>query len=113
MTDRSLKAELARTGMKTFFAALANSADIAKNLRLPYFKMVIDTLKQGWTKSIPLAYTANSFKMVNAATVNGNTDFGVLPVGQSTGLVHDIPTVEDVIRRIVDQAEEVSEDFLE
>jgi len=36
-----------------------------------------------------LAYTANSFKQVNAATVNGDTDFGVLPVGQSAGLIHD------------------------
>jgi enoyl-[acyl-carrier protein] reductase II len=96
-----------KRGLK-IFAALTNSADIARNLKLPYFKMVLDTLKQGWKKSISLAYTANSFKMVNAATVNGNTDFGVLPAGQSTGLIHDIATVEEVINRIVAQAEEVS-----
>jgi enoyl-[acyl-carrier protein] reductase II len=96
-----------RRGLNVF-AAFSNAADIARNLKLPFIRMFVDSLKQGLKKSISLAYTANSFKMVNAATVHGNTDFGVLPVGQSQGLVHDIPPVEEVIRRIVTQAEEVS-----
>jgi NAD(P)H-dependent flavin oxidoreductase YrpB (nitropropane dioxygenase family) len=70
--------------------------------------MLIDTLMQGRKKAVSLAYTANSFKMVNAATVKGDTDFGLLPVGQCQGLVHDIPTVAEVIQRIVAQAEEVN-----
>jgi enoyl-[acyl-carrier protein] reductase II len=111
LPSRMMKTDAAykqlKRGLK-LFAAFGNAADIARNLNLPFFQMFVDTLKQGWKKSISLAYTANSFKMVNAATVNGNTDFGVLPVGQSTGLVHDIPTVEEVIKRIVGQAEEVS-----
>jgi enoyl-[acyl-carrier protein] reductase II len=109
LPSRMMKTEAAERQLKKglkIFAALINSADIAKNLKLPYFKMLVDTLKQGLKKSINLAYTANSFKMVNAATVNGNTDFGVLPVGQSTGLIHDIPGVKEVIDRIVAQAEE-------
>jgi len=97
-----------RKGLK-IFAALVNSADIAKNLHLPYLRMVMETLKQGIKKSIALAYTANSFKMVNAATVGGDTGFGILPVGQSTGLIHDIPTVEEVIKRIVAEAEAAAE----
>jgi enoyl-[acyl-carrier protein] reductase II len=96
-----------KRGLK-IFAALSNSADIARTLKLPYRQMVVDTLKQGWRKCVSLAYTANSFKMVNAATVNGDTDFGVLPVGQSQGLVHDIPTVEEVIKRMVAQAEAIT-----
>jgi enoyl-[acyl-carrier protein] reductase II len=94
-------------------AALFNSADIAHNLKLPYLKMMVETLKQGWKKSVALAYTANSFKLVNAATVNGNTDFGVLPVGQSTGIIHDIPSVAEVINRIVAEAEEVSKKLID
>ena len=32
-------------------------------------------------------------------------DRGVLPLGQCTGLIDDTPTVAEVMRRIVDQAE--------
>lgn len=112
LPSRMMKTDAAyrqlKRGLK-IFAALVSSADIAKNLRLPYFRMVMDTLKQGTKKSIALAYTANSFKMVNAATVGGDTRFGVLPVGQSTGLIHDIPTVEEVIKRIVAEADAATE----
>ena len=88
--------------------AFVNSADIAKNLKLPYFKMVMDTLGTGWKKTISLAYTANSFKQVNAATVNGDLNKGVLPVGQVTGLVNDMPTVAELITRIVNETYEVN-----
>lgn len=110
LPSRMMKTEAAYKQLKRglqVFAAFANSADIAKNLKLPYFKLLLSTLKQGWRTSINLAYTANSFKQVNAATVHGNTDFGILPVGQSTGLVHDIPSVKEVIDRIIAQAEEI------
>jgi enoyl-[acyl-carrier protein] reductase II len=109
LPSRVMKTEAAYKQLKKgfdLFGAFVNSAEIAKNLHLPYFKLFVDTLKQGWKKSINLAYTANSFRQVNAATVRGNTDFGVLPVGQSTGLVHDIPSVKEIIDRIVAQAEE-------
>jgi enoyl-[acyl-carrier protein] reductase II len=112
LPSRMMKTDAAyrqlRKGLK-IFAALVNSADIAKNLHLPYLRMVMETLKQGIKKSIALAYTANSFKMVNAATVGGDTGFGILPVGQSTVLIHDIPTVEEVIKRIVAEAEAAAE----
>lgn len=111
LPSRMMKTDAAHRQLKRglkVFAALRNSAAIARNLHLPFLKMLVDTLKQGRKKSIYLAYTANSFKMVNAATVNGNTDFGVLPVGQSTGLIRDIPSVKDVIDRIVAEAEEVT-----
>ncbi len=104
-TDPALKQLKRRLNLPM---ALVNSADIAKNLHLPYFKMIMDTLGQGWKKAMNLAYTANSFKQVNAATVKGDVVKGVLPVGQSTGLVHDLPTVAELIARIVAEAEEVS-----
>jgi enoyl-[acyl-carrier protein] reductase II len=111
LPSRMMKTDAAHKQLKRglkICAAFSNSADIARNLKLPYFKMLVDTFKQGRKKCISLAYTANSFKMVNAATVGGDTEFGILPVGQSTGLIHDIPSVEEVMQRIVAQAEEVS-----
>lgn len=86
--------------------AFFNAADIARSLGLPYSKMLRTALASGWKKSIALAYTANSFKQVNAATVHGDTAKGVLPLGQVTGLIGDIPTVSELITRIVGETEE-------
>jgi enoyl-[acyl-carrier protein] reductase II len=111
LPSRVMKTESAYKQLKRgldVLGAFFNSADIAKNLHLPYLKMLKDTLAQGRKKSIALAYTANSFKQVNAATVKGDVEKGILPLGQSAGLINDIPTVSEVIRRIVDDAEEIS-----
>jgi enoyl-[acyl-carrier protein] reductase II len=89
--------------------AFVNSARIARNLRLPYVKMLWDTLASGWKKSIALAYIANTFRNLQVATENGDVHRGILPTGQVVGLVKDIPTVAELIDRMVREAEEVSQ----
>ncbi|MDD3837748.1 MAG: nitronate monooxygenase, partial [Phenylobacterium sp.] len=37
----------------------------------------------------------------------GDTDGGIWTVGQSQGLIHDIPTCAEVVRNITRQAEEL------
>jgi nitronate monooxygenase len=39
----------------------------------------------------------------------GDTDDGIWTVGQAQGLIHDIPTVAEVVKNIMRQAEEVLE----
>jgi nitronate monooxygenase len=39
----------------------------------------------------------------------GDTDGGIWTVGQSQGLIHDIPTCKELVRNIMQQAEEVLE----
>ena len=51
-----------------------------------------------------MAFLANGFKAFQQATEDGNTETGVLPVGQATGLIHDEPSVAEVIERIIAQA---------
>jgi enoyl-[acyl-carrier protein] reductase II len=46
---------------------------------------------------------------IMAATVDGDVNSGVQFIGQSQGLIHDIPTVEEVVQRIVKEAIEVSQ----
>lgn len=88
--------------------ALINSYDIARTLRLPYLKMLSSTFRSGRKKAIPLAYTANSFKDVYAATERGDLRRGILPLGQIAGLITDIPTVSELICHIVAEASEIS-----
>ena len=109
LPSRVMKTKPALKQMKRgldVIGSFSNSADIAKNLHLPYFRMLRETLGQGWKKAIALAYTANSFKQVRAATVDGDLKKGVLPAGQATGLINDIPTVDELLGRIVREAEE-------
>lgn len=94
-------------GLPNFFTALPNSKRIAKMLGLPYFKVFLGILFAGPKISIQLAYMANAFKAISLATEDGDIKRGVLTVGQSTGLVHDIPTVAEVIERVVKEAKEV------
>ncbi len=47
---------------------------------------------------------ANGFKAIKIATEKGDMKKGVLPVGQVTGLIHDEPTVAELMERIVAQA---------
>jgi enoyl-[acyl-carrier protein] reductase II len=87
--------------------AIPNSRSIAKMLKMPYMKLFVGVLASGWDNAKNLAYMANAFKLIRIATENGDTVNGVLPVGQVTGLLHDILTVEEVMERTVKEAEEI------
>jgi len=88
--------------------AIPNSRYIADMLKLPYWKMFIGVLASGWKNARQLAYMANAFKHIRIATENGDVRDGVLPAGQVTGLMHDIPTVQELFERVVKEAEEVT-----
>jgi len=61
----------------------------------------------GWKNARQLAYFANAFKLILEATEKGDTEGGLLPVGQVTGLIHDEPAVAELIERVVAEAESV------
>ncbi len=88
-------------------AAFFNAQDIARSLHLPFVKLFIGVLLSGWKNSIQLAYLANASKAFQLATKEGNTEKGILPVGQCTGLIKDEPTVKELIDRMVREAQAV------
>jgi enoyl-[acyl-carrier protein] reductase II len=94
--------------IRKLLEALPNSMDIAKQLHLPYIKLFIGILASGWSNAKQLAFMANAFKAIRIATENGDLAQGVLPVGQVTGLLKDIPTVAEAIERTVKEAEEIA-----
>lgn len=94
-------------GLIGMLKAIPNSRGIAKQIKVPYIKLFIGVLASGWQNAKQLAYMANAFKQIEIATVEGDLERGVLPVGQVTGLLHDIPTVAEVISRTVKEAEQV------
>ncbi len=110
---RVLDTEGARKAIKAglnpikLLQAIPNSRAIAQQLGLPFAKLFIGVLGSGWNNAKQLAYMANAFKLIRIATEDGDTKNGVLPVGQVTGLLNDIPTVQEVIERTVEEAEKI------
>lgn len=52
-----------------------------------------------------LLMAANAPMLTRASLVEGRTESGVLPTGQVTGLIDELPTVEQLLTRIISQAE--------
>jgi NAD(P)H-dependent flavin oxidoreductase YrpB (nitropropane dioxygenase family) len=48
---------------------------------------------------------ANAPMMTRASMVEGRADVGILPTGQVVGLIEELPTVAELIDRIVADAE--------
>ncbi len=112
---RVLDTEGARKAIKAglnpiqLLKALPNSRALAQQMNLPYMKMFVGVLASGWDNARQLAFMANAFNHIKGATEDGDLQKGVLPVGQVTGLLNDIPTVEELFKRTVREAEEVAE----
>jgi len=88
--------------------AMPNSRFIAKQLHMPYMKLFFGVLFSGWKTARQLAYMANGFESLSLATQEGDIKNGWLTVGQVTGLVKDIPSVRELMERMVAQAEAAS-----
>lgn len=106
-TDGAQKAIKQGLGPMKMLQAIPNSRSIAKMLKMPYLKLFIGVCASGWNNARQLAFMANAFKEIRIATENGDLENGVLPVGQVTGLMEDIPSVREAIERTVREAEEV------
>jgi NAD(P)H-dependent flavin oxidoreductase YrpB (nitropropane dioxygenase family) len=59
------------------------------------------TQELSWSQ---VAMAANAPMLIKAALVDGQAEVGVLPTGQVTGLVDEVPTVAELVDRIVTEA---------
>lgn len=89
-------------------SALLSSREIARQLGLPWLKLALGVAASGIRGTLRMARMANGFKAFRLGTTEGDAERGVLPLGQVTGLMHDTPTVAEVIQRTVNEAEQVS-----
>jgi len=53
-----------------------------------------------------LAMAANAPMLTKAALVDGKTEVGILPTGQVVGLIDELPSVAELIQRILREAED-------
>ena len=51
-----------------------------------------------------VALAANAPMLTKATLVDGDVEVGILPTGQVVGVIDELPTVDDLVRRIVAEA---------
>jgi NAD(P)H-dependent flavin oxidoreductase YrpB (nitropropane dioxygenase family) len=56
-----------------------------------------------------LAMAANAPMLTKASMVDGRVEAGILPTGQIAGVIDEIPTVDELLKRIIAEAEETLE----
>jgi NAD(P)H-dependent flavin oxidoreductase YrpB (nitropropane dioxygenase family) len=60
--------------------------------------------RAGERSAAQMALAANTPQLLKAGLVDGDTEAGVLAAGQVVGVLRDVPTCEELIDRIVDEA---------
>ena len=80
----------------------------AKEMNIPLWKVMGGLLSQ-WDKMYIIAQFGAATEKLKAATIHGDIEKdGVQFIGQSMGLIDDIPSVDDLVHRILDEAAEAS-----
>ena len=80
----------------------------AKIVKQPVWKIMLGMLVM-LDKIKLLAYFGASVPRLQAATIDGDLDKGVQFIGQTQGLIEDIPTVQELVDRILADAEAMHE----
>ena len=112
MLCRVMKTEGAVQAMKkglSIYKSFFNAREISRQMDVPFGELFLEVMTSGWKNIRTMAFRANAFNALCVATRTGDTVEGYLPVGQVTGLVHDEPTVAELVERIVSEAREVQQ----
>ena len=68
--------------------------------------------RQGEIKPFPFQMMVDSSKM-DAAIGHGDTDLGLMPAGQISGAIQEVKSAADVVREMMEEAEEVLQKLAE
>ncbi len=88
--------------------ALRNALDFRKVTGTSLKDLVTEGLAMRKSQDLTwsqLAMAANAPMWVKAALVDGRPDAGVLPTGQDVGVITELPTVAELVDRIIAEAE--------
>jgi nitronate monooxygenase len=93
--------ETPETGTVLVMESIGNPS---RAMRTPWTEKILEMEGQGATLEDLIPYISGEAGVTGWQV--GNVDKGILPAGQVIGLIDDIPTVADLIKRIVDEAAE-------
>jgi enoyl-[acyl-carrier protein] reductase II len=107
---RVLKTPTARRLMQSrpwFPVVLYRALQAARALKMPLWKVLPGLLTQ-WDKMFVIAQFGAATQSLTQATIHGDVQHGVQFIGQSQGLIADIPSVDEVMQRIMREAHDIS-----
>lgn len=84
----------------------------ARKMNIPLYKVIPGLLTQ-FEKMYIIAQFGAATESIMKATVDGNYEEGVQFIGQSQGLIGDIPSVDDLMQRVVLDGMEISSQTFE
>ncbi|KAL7487971.1 hypothetical protein ACHAW6_013556 [Cyclotella cf. meneghiniana] len=79
----------------------------ARKMNIPLHKVIPGLLTQ-WDKMYIVAQFGAATDSLMKATIDGDFEKGVQFIGQSQGLINDIPSVDELTQRIINEAIETS-----
>ena len=88
-------------------SALWSSLQVARELNTPMLKLLRDLLTQGFKATLQLAYFGAASLAIKRAIMFGDHERGVQLIGQSQGLVRDVPSVAELFAKVMSQASAV------
>ena len=91
------------------FKVFLDSFAIAKELEIPYWKLFAQVIASGPTSTIAMMRMSQMLQMHTITLTTGNLKTGMTASGMSVGLVHDVPTIAELMARIVAEAEAVQQ----
>ena len=87
---------------------LYRSFQAARQMNIPLWKVIPGLITQ-YDKMFIMAQFGAATDAIMAATVHGDTtDKGVQFIGQCQGMINDIPHVDELVQRIVKEAQDIS-----
>lgn len=95
--------EMTERDTKLIFRTLRNTARVAKNA---VSEEVVEIEARGNASIEDISHLVAG-KRGKVVYEDGDTDFGIWSVGQIVGLINDIPSVEELVSRIVTDAEDI------
>ncbi|NWG52160.1 MAG: nitronate monooxygenase [Hydrogenophilaceae bacterium] len=105
--NRVMKTPAAVRAEKTWmnpFQVFLDSFGIARELRTPYLKLFAQVITAGPKQTLELMRMSQMLKMHTITLTTGDIDAGMTASGMSVGLVHDVPTIAELMERMVAEA---------
>ena len=84
--------------------ALFTSLGVARQLKVPIPKLLLGTLVKGPAIMLQIAYFGAATPRFIKATEGGDLQAGVQMIGQVQGLIDDVPSVAELVQRVLAEA---------
>ncbi|HET6789825.1 MAG TPA: nitronate monooxygenase, partial [Aquabacterium sp.] len=81
--------------------ALSRSIQAALEMDRPLTDLARDAMSQGAVNAVKIAYFGAATLTMRKAIHEGNHEEGVQLIGQSQGLIHDVPSVAEIVQRVL------------